>query len=252
MKRTYKRTFHLPCTPSDVSSRVLLTHDFQTGEIIHRCLTSINFTAEKGQFSVVTGEHKGVPITVVSCGIGSPTTAMAVEELHEFGVRHIIKVGTCVSLLKDPIGQLIFPTGAVRSEGTSGRYCRPEYPAVADQNLLGSLREATKKKREVATIGVIWTEDDYYCLLKDPDAFRRFSYWQQRFVVAAEMECSALFVVGSLRGIKTAAALVVNRTFPELKRAAAGKKVRWRTDIENRVKIAAGLSIAALCATTGG
>ena len=63
----------------------------------------INFKEIKLWKNIITwlGELKpaggGAPVTVmvISTGMGGPSTAIAVEELFQTGVRNFIRVGTC-------------------------------------------------------------------------------------------------------------------------------------------------------------
>ena len=53
-------------------------------------------------------------------------------------------------------------TGAVRDDGTSRSYVAPEYPAVADHELVGALLAAARARGVRCRAGVTWSLDAFY------------------------------------------------------------------------------------------
>ena len=80
--------------------------------------------------STVTGTYQGVPVSVVSAGIGAPSTAIAMHELAQLGVRVIVRVGTMMGI-HAPLESVVIPTGAARFEGTSAHYLPTNLPRRA-------------------------------------------------------------------------------------------------------------------------
>jgi uridine phosphorylase len=151
-----------------------------------------------------------VEITVCSHGIGAPGAAIAFEELIEAGGHRIIRVGTCGSLQPDiDSGHLVIATAAVQHSGY-GRETVPEgYPAVADIDLTLALRQSAAESGHPHHSGIVITHDNFYAGVKTsqtPD----YQILSEAKVLAVELECAALFIVGSLRGAKTAAILAVD------------------------------------------
>lgn len=57
-------------------------------------------------------------MAVTSTGIGGPSAAIAVEELHQCGADTMMRVGTCASVSpKVSLGDVVIPNGAVKMEG---------------------------------------------------------------------------------------------------------------------------------------
>jgi len=66
---------------------------------------------------------------VSSTGIGSPSAAIAVEELARVGAETCIRVGSCGGIQPEmALGDLVITTGAVRQEGTTSEYVREDSP----------------------------------------------------------------------------------------------------------------------------
>lgn len=81
-----------------------------------------------------TGTLNGVPVSVVSTGMGCPSTAICLEELIACGADTFIRVGTAGRVCDrafDPTLDGVINTAAVRDEGTTKHYIPIEYPAVA-------------------------------------------------------------------------------------------------------------------------
>lgn len=136
-----------------------------------------------------------VPVTLLTTGMGSPSTAIVIEEAYQAGARFIIRIGSCGSLQSgDPIGTLYIPHGAVRDEGTSKRFVPMAFPAVADPKLYQILLEEANKSGQFKT-GLVWSSDVYY--QKDTNYFKK---WAKLGVNCVEMESSLIF---SYQGYRT-------------------------------------------------
>jgi uridine phosphorylase len=173
------------------------------------------------EFSAFAGTYRGLPVGVCSTGIGSPSTAMAVEELGNLGVTGMIRVGTCGGALKKEIspGSLVIPVASIREEGTTREYLPEGFPAVADRRVVGALEAAASTNRYRAFVGMNRTHDGYYgqsLNLKrwgSPYADPRMRSWPYP-LLSSEMECAPLFLIGFMRGIASGAVLAVN-SYPE-------------------------------------
>ena len=152
----------------------------------------------------ISGYYKGVKVMAVSTGMGGPSTAIAIEELAHIGVKAMIRIGSCGALRPGiKLGDLVLVNGAVRDDGASKSYVDPAYPAVPDTELLMNVMEAAKTQGFPYHVGLGRSHD---CLYGDPKG-ELDAYWGERGVLGSDMETATLFVVGRLRGIKTASIL---------------------------------------------
>lgn len=173
--------------------------------------------ASNREYLTHTGTLDGVPVSVMSTGIGAPSTAIAAEELIAIGSDTLIRVGTAGSIASDlRTGDLVIAQGSVRDEGTSASYVPPIYPALADLTVVNALVEAARSSGVRHRAGIIRSADSFYGdIAPDTMPYARYpmSIWQRSRVLASEMEASTLFVVAWLRGVRAGAiAAVVNAT----------------------------------------
>lgn len=168
---------------------------------------------EQREYRAYRGFFDGMPVAVCSHGVGAAGAAIAFEELVVAGAQRLIRIGTCGGLqahVQD--GDLVIATAAVDATGY-GRQVTPHgYPAVADWQLVQALAAAagahgTFTGRIIA--GIVLTNDHFYGGV-DTVETPHYPTLTAANVLAVEMECAALFKVGSLRKVQTAAILAVD------------------------------------------
>lgn len=162
-------------------------------------LTDVKELCYNREFRSVSGNYKGVPVVCVSTGIGGASCAIAVEELKNIGVTHMIRIGSCGALQNDiGLGDLILVSGAVRDDGASKMYIDPMFPAVADDELLFAVKNAAKELGVKSHTGLARSHDSFYTDYEE----ERHDKWQKAGVLGCDMETAALYTVGRLRGVK--------------------------------------------------
>lgn len=221
---------HIPCSKKDVGKIFLLPGDPARASLIgEKYLKKGKFISAYREFVTYTGYYKGVKITVTSTGIGSPSTAIAVEEAINLGAKVLIRVGTCGGALKKEIkpGSIIIPTAAIREEGTTKEYLPSEFPAIADIDVVNALKQAAELQRYRYYVGINRTHDAYYGQSSNLKRWGsvytnpRSKNWPYP-LISSEMECAPLFLIGILRGVKTGAVLAVNANPEPLKEIMQG------------------------------
>jgi uridine phosphorylase len=193
-----------------VSAAVLVCGDPARATKIAAHLDEAVLLNERREYRIFQGIFQGTAVTVCSHGIGAPGAAIAFEELIAAGAKQIVRVGTCGGLQPHiQSGDLVIVTAAVQNTGY-GRETVPEgYPAVADAELVLALKESAIHYNHSYHAGIVITRDNFYAgvtTANTPD----YQMMAQANVLAVEMECAALFIVGSLRGVSTAAILAVD------------------------------------------
>ncbi|MDE1853590.1 MAG: nucleoside phosphorylase [Thaumarchaeota archaeon] len=170
-------------------------------------------------------------VTVVSTGIGGPSTAIAVEELARLGVEVMIRIGTCGAIQPSiKVGSLIIADAAVRMDGASSQYVQLGYPAAATPGVVMALSGAAESLRKRATVGIAASTDSFYAGqgrrsfggFLPSDKAHVVDDMRAAKVLCFEMEAATLFTLGRLFGIKTGAifAAVANRATDEFKSEA--------------------------------
>jgi len=159
-----------------------------------------------------TGTYGGVPVSVQTSGMGTPSLSIVVEELLRLGARRLIRVGTCGGIAEGlRTGDLVIATAACPVDGATGTYLHGEpYAPAADFDLTRALVDAAGAAGVEAQTGLIASVDVFYNT--DDDYAKR---WRDRGVLAFEMEASALFFLAARAGVQAACALTVSDVLSE-------------------------------------
>jgi uridine phosphorylase len=193
-----------------VPSSVIVCGDPERASKTADLLENAALLTENREYRCYTGGFAGKEVAVCSHGIGAPGAAIAFEELIAAGASRLLRVGTCGGLQPElKSGDLIVVTAAVDSTGYGRETVPPGYPAAADPALTMALMRAAERARQPVRAGLVLTRDNFYRGV-EVAAHLHYQTMAQANVQAVEMECSALFIVGSLRQAQTAALLVVD------------------------------------------
>ena len=213
MMDEHNRMYHIQCKPGDIGRYVLLPGDpFRTDKIA-RYLNNARLVAHNREHKTWTGYLEGEKVSVVSTGMGCPSTAIALEELVHLGADTFIRVGTagCINeeLRKpDTLGGII--TGAVRGDGTTDMYVPKSYPAISDRHIVDALSVAAEKLGYHFDEGISYTKDSFYsyCLPATVPMGEQikaeYAMWKKANVLLTEMEAAAVLVISSIRGCRAA------------------------------------------------
>ncbi|MBR1822307.1 MAG: uridine phosphorylase [Clostridia bacterium] len=233
---------HIRCGVGDIGRYVILPGDPGRVEKIAAHLDGARHVNTYREYTTWTGTLEGEPVTVMSTGMGGPSTAIGIEELKKCGADTLIRVGTCGGI--DPSivpGTLIIPTGAIRKEGTTREYVPIEYPAVPNFDVVLALRQAAANLGLPSVVGVSESKDSYYGQ-HSPDSMpvgdmllAKWKAWQMAGAVASEMECAALFVVAGVRRMRAGAVLHLCRNI-EREKSEGIFETDWET--ENAIRAA--------------
>jgi uridine phosphorylase len=213
-----REQYHIEVKPGEVAETVILPGDPQRVAKISSGWDSFSEVAAHRQYVTHTGLYKGVPISACSTGIGGPGTAIAVEELANVGVRNFIRVGSCATLKEEiDLGDLIISTAAVRLDGTSKQYVRPEFPASASYEVVMALVEAADSLGIRYHLGISASTDSFYPGQSRP-GFNGFTQsfsetliedLQKANVANFEMEAATIFTLANIFGFRSAAVCAV-------------------------------------------
>ncbi|ELV8740700.1 nucleoside phosphorylase [Vibrio vulnificus] len=195
---------HLCVDETQVAERVIVCGEPDRANRIAALLENAELIAENREYRLFNGEFQGKAITVCSTGIGAPSMIIAVEELKQCGAKYIIRVGSAGAMQPNvALGELIVAEGAVRDEGGSKAYIDAAYPAYASFSLLEGLDGYLQTQAVPYHMGVVRSHDSFYT----DDEETLCQYWNKKGILGADMETSALFTVGRLRGLHVASVL---------------------------------------------
>ncbi len=212
----YERQYHIGCGPGDVGRYVMMPGDPARVPKLAALLDDAREVAHRREFLTWTGTLDGEQVTVTSTGVGSPSTAIAVDELAWLGADTFVRVGTAGLLQPATMssGDLVVASGAVRDEGTSSQYVPLAFPAVAHVDVVMGLRQACVKTGTVHHVGICHSKDAFYGEL-EPERLPRaealaaeMQTWVRAGVLCSEMEASALFVTAAVAGLRAGCLLM--------------------------------------------
>jgi len=191
------------CGVGDVAKNVLLPGDPKRAEKIASFFDEARKVAEYRGYVTYTGKVDGIDISACSTGVGCPSAAIVVEELARIGAQTFIRVGTTGALQPEiEVGDIVVATAAVRADGTSKVYAPAGYPAVADFSVASALVEASEKLGVKVHVGKVISTDAFYA--------GSYDIWGKARALSVEMECSAIFTIAGLKGLKAGAILAVD------------------------------------------
>lgn len=220
------------CCPGDITPNLFLCGDPARVDRIAAGWDERREVCQVREYRILSGHKNGIPLSAASHGIGAPGTAVLIEEMIKLGAKNMIRIGNSGGL--DPaleIGDLAISTGCVRDDGTSKTYVIPEYPAVADYEIVAALVAAAQAREVPARTGITWSLDAFYArnaIAGPKDTMLSMSvdgYWpshlearirdmQQARILNCEMEAGILLTLAGLFGIRAGAICVVSDRAP--------------------------------------
>ena len=157
------------------------------------------------------------PCSVVSTGMGCPSTAICSRRADRLRVRTpssaSARPAACVTRAFDPTLDGVINTAAVRDEGTTKHYIPIEYPAVADRHVVAALADSAKQLGYNFIEGITQSKDSFYGqhepenMPAEPWLKARWEAWRRGNVISSEMESAAIFVISSIRGCRASSVM---------------------------------------------
>src|SRR3954447_1971130 len=186
---------HLHAEPGDYAPVVLLPGDpHRATRIAARFDGGLDGTRLVSQHRGLlgyTGTIDGVPVSVQTTMMGTPTTTIVMEELLMLGVTTFIRVGTTGGFGRLGIGDAVVAMSAASLSGIGGvlGFSEPTAP-TADFDVVQALVEASRAAGLITHVGPVVTSDVFYD--PHPDGVAR---WGRRGYLCAEMETAAVYLL---------------------------------------------------------
>ncbi|SFN39551.1 purine-nucleoside phosphorylase [Xenorhabdus japonica] len=155
-----------------------------------------------------TGTYKGRSISVMGHGMGIPSCSIYAKELiTEFGVKKIIRIGSCGAVSEDvKIRDIVIGMGACTDSKVNRlRFKDHDFAAIADFDLVRNAVDAAKAKNINARVGNIFSADLFYT----PDP-QMFDVMEKYSILGVEMEAAGIYGVAAEFGAKALAICTVS------------------------------------------
>lgn len=199
-----------------------------------------------------TGTLDGVPISIQTTMMGTPTTSIVMEELINLGCTTFIRVGTTGGYRATKLGDVVVAMAAAGHTGTAAILGGGEPTApTADFGVVLALDAAARAAGLTSHVGPIVTSDVFY----DPNPAGA-NRWGQRGYLAAEMESAAVFLLAMRerakgRPVRAGSILTVSDVILDPGEIAEGAPAQagWERlpedELQRRIDLTIGAALAA-------
>lgn len=201
-------TPHIEAEPGAIADTVLLPGDpLRARHIARKFLDgAVKVNALRNMFAY-TGYCRGRRVSVMGSGMGIPSCAIYATELARvYGVRRIIRIGTCGGVGDVALGDLLLAQAA----STDSRFNRLQFgdydlAACADFEILSSVANTAAAQEIAVRIAHVFSTDCFYG--GDPQLLERL---RQHRIVGVEMESAGLYGLALREGIQALSVLTVS------------------------------------------
>lgn len=154
-----------------------------------------------------TGTYKGKRVSVQATGMGVPSISIYTHELiTQYGVKKLIRVGTCGAMHEDiKLRDIVIAQAATTDSGIIRQiFGNMNFAPIADYELLSKAVLSAKAQNIPVRVGNVVTADRFYD--EEIDSAKLVKYG----VLAAEMETAGLYVKAAEFGVKALALFTVS------------------------------------------
>jgi len=201
-------TPHFDARPGDIADTVLLPGDpLRARHIAHEFLDGVVEVNTRRNMLGYSGHYRGMRVSVIGSGMGIPSCAIYATELARvFGVRRIVRVGTCGGVGDVGLGDLLLAQAA----STDSNFNRVHFgghdlAACADFGLMRAVVDTAAAQRIDLRIGGVFSTDCFHG--GDPELAARLL---QHRIHGIEMESAGLYGVAMREGFRAVSVLTVS------------------------------------------
>jgi purine-nucleoside phosphorylase len=221
-------SIHIGAQPGEVAPAILLPGDPRRAKFIAETLLedAVCFNEVRGMLGF-TGRHGDKLVSVMGTGMGIPSHSIYVHELlAEYGVKTLIRVGTCGALQSDlSIGNLLLAMSASSDSNVNKlRFGGCDYAPTASFDLLLRAHAAAAARGIDVRVGSVLSSDTFYD--DDPDFWRK---WAAFGSLAVEMETAALYTLAAKFEADALSILTVSDNLAEHEAASTEDRERGFT-----------------------
>lgn len=202
-------TPHIKAEHGDFAETVLMPGDpLRAKHIADTFLTNAKQVNDVRNMYGYTGEYKGKRLSVMGSGMGIPSISIYAKELiTEFGVKNLMRIGSCGALQKDiELRDIIIAQGAsTDSQVNRSRLKGFDFAAIASFNLLEKAVAAARQGGKNVRVGNVFTSDLFYSPVEGI-----MENLTKMNMLAVEMEAAGLYGVAAEYGANALAMMTVS------------------------------------------
>lgn len=206
-------TPHIEAARGDFAETVLMPGDPLRARVLaEKYLDDVRQVNSVRNMLGFTGTYKGIAVSIMGSGMGMPSISIYAHELFDYyGVKQIIRVGTCGGLSADmQVGDLVLAAAASTDSAMNRqRYGGWDYSAAADFDLLSRVHKKAVANGLNIRTGNVFSSDWFY---HPDDAF--IEKLQKMGMLAIDMESAALYALAQQHGTRALTILSVSDVIP--------------------------------------
>ena len=206
-------TKHMNAAPGDFAETVLMPGDpLRAQYIADTYLDKPRRVTDVRNMWGFTGEYKGKPVSVMAHGMGIPSVSIYCTELiTEYGVRRVIRVGSCGTSHPDVrLRDIIIGMGASTDSNVNRiRFGGYDLAAIASFDLVRKAVAAAEQQDVRYHVGNLFSGDLFYT--PDTDMFETMARFN---VYGIEMEAAGIYPIAVENGAEALAICTVSDDIP--------------------------------------
>ncbi|MBI3286133.1 MAG: purine-nucleoside phosphorylase [Burkholderiales bacterium] len=201
-------TPHIGAAAGDFADIVLMPGDpLRAKMIADTWLSEARLVTSVRNMYGYTGYYRGRRVSVMAHGMGIPSASIyATELIREYGVRTLIRVGSCGALAPEvELRDVIIALGACTdSKVNRMRFMDHDFAAIADYELLAAAVASARQLHKPVRVGNVFSADLFYSVQP-----QLFDVMEKMQVLAVEMEVAGLYGLAAEYGAKALGILTV-------------------------------------------
>ena len=201
-------TPHIDAAAGDIADTVLFPGDpLRARHIAAEFLADAREVTSRRNMLGYTGHFHGMRVSVMGSGMGIPSCAIYATELARvYGVRRIVRVGTCGGVGDVALGDLLLAQAAsTDSNFNRMQFGGHELAACADFALLRAVADTAARQDIPARVAHVFSSDCFYG--GDLGLVERLL---QHRIAAIDMESAGLYGLAMREGIQALSVLAVS------------------------------------------
>lgn len=223
-------TAHIRAEKGDFAETILLPGDPLRAKYIaeHFLDNVVQVNDVRGMLGY-TGTYNGKRVSVMGSGMGMPSIGIYAHELiTQFGVKNLIRIGSCGSYQEDVhVRDIIIGQATSTNSNWQSQYNLPgTFAPVADWGLLRAAVDQADSLGVRYHVGNILSSDIFYNA--QPDAWKK---WAAMGVLGVEMEAAALYMTAIHLGAKALCILTVSDSLVTWEETSAEEREKTFTDM---------------------
>ena len=145
-------------------------------------------------FKIYLSKYEGHDICFCDVPMGASAAVQLIDHLFLSGVSHLIASGSCGVLVDIPENEFLIPTKALRDEGTSYHYLKPDRFIDLNEKGIKALEHTLNKSSVRFDQCITWTNDAFFRETKEMVKYRK-----EEGCTVVEMECAAIAACAEFR-----------------------------------------------------